>query len=191
MGISSNVDVPAKESAGSYDDRSCTKASSFESLDADHTCLALAKQQPRDGPLHGTEVFMLLKERPYRAPVKPSITLGARSPYRWTLAPIEHPELKNCEIRSSSHYPSKPVHLAHDSSLRNPADSGVASHLDDCLERASDEPYSRTQSSCCDRGFSAGVTATDDNYIELGLDILGLGHTLKISIASKSDAVSL
>jgi hypothetical protein len=58
--------------------------------------------------------------------------------------------------------------------------------LADRLERASDESYSRTQAGCGDGGFSSGVTGSDDNYIELGLEIIQFGHTLKISITTKT-----
>jgi len=127
---------------------------------------------------------MLFEERPYRAPIEAAITLRARCPYCRTLAPIKHAELDHGEISSSSHYSAKRIHLAHDGSLCNPADRRVARHLADRLERARDEPYSRTQASGCDRGLSSGVTSPDDNYIEFGLEILRLGHTLKISIAT-------
>jgi hypothetical protein len=176
------VNPAAEESTRSDDDRPRAKASAFESLDAEYTCFVLRKQEPRDGPLHGAQAFMFLEERPYCAPVETAITLSAWRPYRWTLAPIEHAELEHGEIRSSAHYSAERIHLAYDRSLCNPADCRVARHLADRLECASDEPYSSAQASCADRGFSSGVTGPDDNYIELGLEILRLGHTLKISI---------
>jgi hypothetical protein len=134
---------------------------------------------------------MVFEQRPYCPTVQPAITLSAWCPYRWTLAPIEHSELEHSEIGSSSHYSAEGVYLAYDGSLRNSADRWVARHLADRFERTSDEPYSRTQTSCCDRGFSSGVTGPDDDNIELGLEILRLGHTLKISVAAKLVAVSL
>jgi hypothetical protein len=60
-GFSANVDPTAKESTRSDHDRSRTKASAFESLDAEYTPFVLRKQKPRDSPLHGTQVFMLFK----------------------------------------------------------------------------------------------------------------------------------
>jgi hypothetical protein len=134
---------------------------------------------------------MFLEERPYCAPVEPAITLSAWRPHGWTLAPVEHAELDHGEICSSSHYSAERVDLAYDGSLGNPTDRRVARHLSDRLERASDEPHSRAKPSGCHRGFSSGVTRPDDNYIELGLELRRLRHTLKISIATKSDAVSL
>jgi len=186
VGFSANMDSPAEESAGSDNDRPCTKASSFEGFDAKYTCFVLVKQKPRDGPLHGTQGFMFLEEGPHCASIEPPVALSAWSPYRWTLAPIEHAELEHSEIRGSSHYPAQSVHFAYDGSFRNPTDRRVARHLADRFERASDEPYTGTQASCRNCGFSSGVTGPDDNHIELGLEILRLGHTLKISIATNT-----
>jgi len=115
---------------------------------------------------------MLFEEGPYCASVEPAITLSAWRPYCWTLAPVEHAELEHREIRGSSHYSAERVHLANDGSFRNSTDRRVARHLADGLERTSDEPYPRTQASCRDCGFGSGVTGSDDNYIELGLEIL-------------------
>jgi hypothetical protein len=176
------VNPAVQESTRSDDHSSRAEASAFESLHAEYTCFVLRKQEPRDGPLHGAQACMFLEERPYCAPVEPAITLSARRPDRWTLAPIEHAELEHGEIGSSAHYSAERIHLPYDGSLCNPADCRVARHLADRLERASDEPDSSAQASCADRGFSSGVTGPDDNYIEFGLEILWLGHTLKISI---------
>src|ERR1700682_1257000 len=129
---------------------------------------------------------MLLEEEPNCAPVEPAITLSTWRPHRWTFAPVEHAELEHSEICGSAHYSAERVHLAHDSSFGNPTDRGVARHLADRFEGASDEPYSRAQASCCNPGLSSGVTSSDDNYIKLGLEILRLGHTLKISIATNT-----
>jgi len=159
-GFGANVDSSAKESAGSDDDRPCTEASSFEGLDAEYSCLILGKQKPRDGTLHGAQVSTLFEEGPHRAPVKAAITLRTRCPYRRTLAPIKHAELDRSEISSFSHYSAKRIHLAHDGSLRNPANRRVARHLADCLERARDEPYSRTQASTREPSLAAATAAS-------------------------------
>jgi hypothetical protein len=131
-----------QESAGSNDDRSRTKASSLEGLDAEYTRVVLGKHKPRDGTLHGVQGTVLFEEEPYCAPVESAITLRAWCPHRRTLAPIEHTELDHGEIGSSSHYPAKRVHLTHNGSLRDPANCRVARHLTNCLERARNEPYS-------------------------------------------------
>ena len=122
---------------------------------------------------------MLFEQRPYCPSVQPPITLSPGRPYRWTLAPIEHSELERREVRGSSHYSAKGVYLTYDGSLRNSADGRVARHLADRFERTSDEPDSRTQTSCGNGGFGSGVTGPDDDNIELGLEILRLGHTLR------------
>jgi hypothetical protein len=146
--------------------------------------LVRGKQKPGNGPLHGTQIFMLFEEGPYRASVESAIALRARRPNRRALAPIEHAKLEHGEIGSSSHYSAERVHLAHDRSFGNSTDRRVARHLPDRFERASDEPHSRAKASGCNCGFSSGMTGPDDDYIELGLEILRLGHTLKISLAT-------
>jgi hypothetical protein len=112
--------------------------------------------------------------------------LSTWRPHGWTLAPVEHTELEHSEICSSAHDSAERVYLAHDGSFGNPANRRVARHLADRFERASYEPYSRAQASCCNGCFSSSVAGPDDNYIELGLEILRLGHTLKISIATNT-----
>src|ERR1700687_5303049 len=128
---------------------------------------------------------MLLEEEPYCAPVQPTITLSTWRPHRWTFAPVEHAELKHGEICSSAHDSAERVHLAYDGSFRNSTDRRVARHLANRFERAGDEPHSSTQASRSDRCFGSGMTGPDDNHIELGLEILRLAHTFKISVATK------
>jgi hypothetical protein len=183
-GVGTDVDASAEESAGGDDDCSRTEAPSLEGLHADYAFSVLGKQKPGDGSLHSTQLFMLFEEGSDRAPVEAPITLSAWRPNRRTLAAVEHAELERGEIRCPPHYSAERIHLAYDSSLGNSTDRGVAGHLADGFERAGDEPDPRSQASCCDRGFRSGVTGTDDNYIELGLEILRLGHTLKISITT-------
>jgi hypothetical protein len=127
---------------------------------------------------------VLFEEGPYRAPIESAITLSAWSPYRRSFASIEHSELEHGEIRRPSHDSAECVHLAYDGSFGNPTNRRVARHLADCFERTSDEPNSRTEASCRNGGFSSGVAGADDDYIELGLEILRRGHTLKISAAN-------
>jgi hypothetical protein len=141
------VDSSSKESASSYDNCPGTKASSFESFDTKHPCLISGKHQPSNRALYGLQVCVIFEERSYRSSVESPIALRARRPYCRTLAPVQHPELKHGEIRSSSHYSAKRIHLAHDGSFRDSADRGVARHLADSLERARDETYPGTQAS--------------------------------------------
>src|ERR1700694_2243854 len=183
-GLSADVDSAAKESAGRDHDRSRAKASSFEGLHAEYTFSVVGKQKLGNGSLYGTQASMLLEEGPYCASVESPITLSAWRPYRWTLTAVEHAELEHSEIRGSSHYSAERVHLTDDGSFGDSTDRRIARHLADGLERTGDEPYPRSQASCCDRGFGSGVTGPDDYYIELGLEILRLGHTLKISVAT-------
>jgi hypothetical protein len=174
-----NVNSSAKESPGGDDDRTCTKTSSLERFDADHARFVLREQKSSDRSLYGAQVPMLLEERPDRASIKSSIALRARGPYRRPFASVEHSELEHGQIRSSSHKPAECVHLPHDGSFRNSSNGRVARHLADCFERTGDKPHSRPQASGCYSGFSSRVTSSDDYYIELGFEILRLGHTLR------------
>jgi hypothetical protein len=166
------MDSSSKESASSYDNCLGSKASSLESFDTNHPCLILGKDQPSNRALNGLQVWVLFEERSCRSSVESPIALCTWRPYCRTLAPVEHPELKHGEIRSSPHYSAKRIHLAHDGSFRDSAYRRVARHLADGLERARDETYPGIQASGCDCGFSSGVTSSDDDYIELGLEIL-------------------
>jgi hypothetical protein len=108
--------------------------------------------------------------------------LSTWCPNRWTLAAVEHSELEHGEIRSSTHDPAECVDFPYNGSFGNPTDRRVARHLADRFERTSDEPDPGAKTRCGDSCLSSGVAGPDDDYIELGFEILRLVHTLKISV---------
>jgi hypothetical protein len=154
----------SQERSGCYDDRLCLETPPLESLHATHC--AVIEEQMGDRSLQGAKRGMLLEELAHRAPIQPSIALGARRPNRRTLAAVQHPELQSRQVRRARHDSAQCVDFAYDSAFRNAADCWIARHVTNRVERACHEanacPTSRRRYRC----LGACVTSADHNYVK-------------------------
>jgi hypothetical protein len=124
---------------------------------------------------------VLLDQRSYGAPVKSAIALRTRSPDRWTLAPVQHPELQHRQICRTAHDSTQRIDLPHDGAFGDTADCRVARHLADCLERARDEADPRTKAGCRDSSLGSRVPGSDYQDIEACLrSRVAHGHTFNL-----------
>ena len=162
-----DVNPAPQEGAGGNDHAARTKTSSLERLDPAHD--TALEEQSRDGALDGEERGMSLQQRPHRPPVEPAIALRARRPDRWPLAPVEHAELECRQIGRPSHEAAERIHLAHHRAFGDAADSRVARHLADGLERARHDRRAGASARGRDGGFRSRVARANDDDVELRL----------------------
>ena len=106
-----------------------------------------------NGGLHGCRIEL-------------AVGLGARTPHRRTLAAVEHAKLDAGGIGNAAHQPIQRVDLADQMALAEPPDRGIAGHRPDgrkpmCYQR---RPGAHARGRA--RGFAAGVTSADDDYVE-------------------------
>ncbi len=98
-----------------------------------------------EGPLCERRVRLLVRLRPRR--------LHGRAPAR-----VEHAELDHRGIDELAHLAAQRVDLAHEVSLGNPADGGIAGHLADAVEVLRDQQGGETQprerEGCLDAGMA-------------------------------------
>ena len=163
-----NVNTPAKKGAGGDDHGARAEAASLERFNADYAIAV--EQQACHSPLHCFEKGMLLDEHPYRSPVQTTVALSAWRPYRWSLAPIEHPELQRGHISGACHDAAKRIDFAHDGTFCYAANCRVARHLTDRFQRAGHERRARAAPRCRHRRLCPRVAGTDDQHVELGFE---------------------
>jgi hypothetical protein len=72
--------------------------------------LTAARQKPKCLGDHDLDAILAQKIADCR-PVKLSVRLNPRAPNRGTLAPIEHPAVDRCAVRTARHEPIKNVEL--------------------------------------------------------------------------------
>jgi hypothetical protein len=130
------MNATSQKCPGRNDDGSGSKPASLEGFDADDGSGGFIDHESSNSPLNGLKQRLLLEKRPHRASIQTSVTLSAWCPNRWTLAPVEHAELKGRQIGGSAHDPTQRVDFANDRSLCDAADRGIARHLANRLERA-------------------------------------------------------
>jgi hypothetical protein len=179
MCLRADVDsTPEERACGDYD-ASRAKASSLKGLDTEHTTLIRIEDETRNGSLHSLQASVLFEKRSDRTSVEAAVTLPAWSPDSWPLAAVKHAELHHGEVGSPSHDSSERIDLADHGALCNAANRRIARHLPDRLERARNQPNTRSETRSSDRCFSAGMAGTDDYDVEFGFKGLQWSHTFK------------
>jgi len=97
-----------------------------------------------------------------------TVALGTGRPYGGTLAAVQHAKLDRGNVRGAPHDAAERVHFAHDGSLGDSADGRIAGHLADGRGAARHERNTlRARAYGGDRGFDAGMSAANDDYIEV------------------------
>src|SRR5215204_2158136 len=64
------------------------------------------------------ECCVLLKQGPNRTAIQTPVALGTRSPHRWPLAAIEHPELNAGQVGCATHDATQRIHLANNDYIK-------------------------------------------------------------------------
>src|SRR5512140_2642037 len=169
--IGADVQTSTEERSGSDDDGLGTESASLERFDAGNALARAIDEQTRDSSLDRLKSRVLLDQAAHCTAIHPAIALGARGPDRRTLSAVEHSKLQRREIGRARHDTPQRVHLAGNGALCDAPDRRVARHLADGLERARHEPYPCAESRCRNCRFSAGVTGTNDDDVELELSV--------------------
>ena len=124
------------------------------------------EEQLHDSILPEGEVGRLLEISSPEVGEAAPIALGARTPHRGPLAPIEHPKLHRRPIGDDPHQTAEGIQLAHDLPLGYAPHSGVARHLGDLVEIHGDEEGTGAEQGSRMGRLTAGMAGTDhDNVI--------------------------
>src|SRR2546423_5629859 len=166
--VGAQVNAAAQECPGCDDDRACTETPAVTRLDSGDPGATFIEAQICDHALRQLEKRKLFEEIADRASIERAVALGARSPNSGTLRAIQHPELDPGAIGIAAHQTAHRIDFAHDGTLRNAADRGIAGHLTNRVQHRREEKRSGTQPRCHRCCFSTGVTTTDDDYVIVG-----------------------
>ena len=109
-----------------------------------------------------------------------AVCLNARAAHCRALGAVEHPIMDRGGVGGLCHHAVESIDLAHDMALADPADRGVAGHGADGLSRECDQGHIRATAGGDRCRLHAGVTATDNQDIEMLHDgpRLGVRHHL-------------
>jgi len=183
-GLGADVNPAAQKSACRDYNALRAKAPPFEGLDAQNATLVRREEETSNSALHRLQRCLLLEEGSDRTAVQSAITLCAWSPDSRSFAAVKHPELDHREIGGSPHDSAEGIDFPDDGTFCNASNSRVARHLTDRLESARNQSDSSTKPRRCYRRLGARVASAYDYNVELGFEVLGSRHTLKIKRAS-------
>src|SRR5438105_11475147 len=166
--VGAQVNAAAQERPGRDDDGARTEAPAIARLDSGDLRATFGEEQICDHALRQLEQGKLFEQLADRAPVESAVALGAGSPNSGSLRAIQHAELDRGAIGGAAHQTAQGVDFAHDGTLRNAADGGIAGHLTNRVQHRCEEKRSGTQPGCHRCCFSTGVTTTHDDYVIVG-----------------------
>ena len=112
------------------------------------------------------QVRLFRQDRLDRLAIELSIGLGARTADRRSLAAVEHAELDAGAVDRPAHDAVEGVDLAHQMSLGETADRGVAGHLADGRRVVGEQQRARAQARRCRCRLGPGMAAADDDDVE-------------------------
>src|SRR5262245_60054405 len=127
----------------------------------------LIENETGDSTLDAEQRRLLLEEAPNRTTVHAAVALRPWSPNRRALSAIQHAELERRHVSGATHYPAQGIHFADYCAFGYSADSRIARHLPDALERAGDEAHPRSEPSGRHGCFRSCVATSDDDHVEV------------------------
>ncbi len=120
--------------------------------------------------LFDADIRFLLEDLAHASSIQLLVHLSARRPNGGSAAGVEQPELDAHRVGHFPHHPTQRVDFAHQVTLGNAADGGVAGHLRDQVQVHGDDGRLQTHSRGGAGGFTPGVTGADDN------DVVAFAH---------------
>ena len=120
------------------------------------------------------EVRLVLEQPADRLAVEHPVRLRAGGTHRRSLARVQGPELDAGPVGGTRHRPAQGVDLAHQVSLADAPDRGIAAHLPQGLDALGDQQRARTHARGSQGGLGAGMAAADDDDLVAG----GLGFRI-------------
>jgi hypothetical protein len=171
MVLQADVDAPGQESAGGQHHGAGVEAQ--PGLGQHATLLARLDDQVIHGLLEQRQVGLGFDPAANRGLVQGTIRLGPRRPHGRPFRCVERAPLDAGQVRGPGHGAAERVDLLDQVALADPADGRVAAHLPDRLDVVREQQRARAGPGRGERGFGAGVAATDHDHVEL---LPGLGH---------------
>jgi hypothetical protein len=158
--------APEKRPRGDHN-RAGGKPSPFERFNTMNAHCGLIENETGDSTLDAKKRCLLLEEGANRTTVHAAVALRPWRPDRSALSAIQHAELERRHISGARHYPTQSVHLTDYRAFGYSADSGIARHLPDALERAGDETDPSSEPSGRHSSFGPCVATSDDDHVEV------------------------
>ena len=115
--------------------------------------------------------------------VQRAIDLGPGRAHGGSLARVERAEMDATGIGAGSHEAAERVDLSHEVAFADAAYSGIAGHLPEGFDVLREQQGARAHARGGERGFGAGVSAADDDDVEL----LGMIHGARRSAARQRE----
>ena len=103
-----------------------------------------------------------------RGAVERAVGLDPRTPYRRTLAAIEHAAVDRSPVRGPGHETVEDIELAHEMALADAANGRVARHLANIPGAKGQQADARAAPGRSGGGFAAGVAGTNHKDVEHG-----------------------
>ena len=160
-----HVHEAVQESARGEHDGACVKAQA-ELGDGAGDPVAF-QDEVVDALLEQPEIGLVLQTATDGLPVQHAIGLGASGPDGRPLARVQDAELDAGFVGSGGHRAAQCVDLLDEVPLADSSDRRVARHLAERLDAVGEQQRTATHARRSERGFGAGVAATDDDDVEL------------------------
>ena len=111
------------------------------------------------------KVFLIFQNAQHYVVIQRLVRLSAKTEYGGTFSAVEHFYLQQRLVRRKPHLPAKRVHFPHEMTFRRAADCRIARHKRDaCLfKRRKKGAFAHARRG--KRGFDAGVSRADYNYV--------------------------
>lgn len=160
-----DMDEAPEKGTGGQDNAA---AREMMSLDGPHRANAVAAHvQPDRLALKEAQVGLACASGAHEILIDLLVALRARRPDRRPFALIQHSELNAREIRGHSHRASERIDLAHQVTLADSADRGVAAHLSDGRSIHGEQKRAALHPRGGKGGFDAGVPCADHDHIKI------------------------
>ncbi len=158
---------PTQERASRQNDSTGSQLRSISEPDPfDHVCV---HQEVCGLPFDNGQILLLCQLGLHCIAIQIPIGLCAWSLYCRPLATIEQAKLNPSRIRNAPHETVERVDFANQMTLSQTADCGVAGHHTNIVLRQGNQCRIRSQSGRCMRGIRTGMTAPDDQHVELAM----------------------
>jgi hypothetical protein len=101
----------------------------------------------------------------HRISIELTVDLGARASDSRALGTVQHPKLDTGPIGHPAHEPIKGIDLAHQMTLAQTPDGGVAGHLTKCFKPVGQEEGSRSKTCSSGGGLTSRMSTADDDDV--------------------------
>ncbi len=158
------MNEPAQEGTGRQYYGLGAKLASVQQFDPRHGLRF--DQEVVDFPLNDAQPRLSRKRLLHEAAIELAVHLRSGPAHSRTLAPVEQAELDTGFVGNPAHQTIQSIDLAHEMTLAQPANGGIAAHLADGGEFVRDESRTGANSGSSSRCLAPGMPAADNYDIE-------------------------